>query len=312
MSPIPKQAFDLPAGFSEIRLDDQCGGQFSIIGSSPPKEYEKGLIAGNLWGTPNVVWLIRELLGPNDLLIDVGANIGCVSVPIARDGNAVLAVEIIPANCLKLQFARLANGLPNLHIFQAGASSEDGDLSYGGTEAWGMVGYGIQEAAALRLDTLIQIASLGSSVVSHSESIIIKIDVEGHEFAVLEGSGGIIAKHRPIILFESIQDAGDTSDSTALKCKNLLASCGYELYLQYGKTLAPRSANDFQEGLVSDYLAIPSERHDIVRNLDVRPLTAVERLSIIAQDGAESSERHVQHSLAASRLLAGATMAHLG
>ena len=207
---------------------------------------------GSDWGTADVVWLLRHLLRRGGTLVDVGANIGLVALPIAADGTRVLAFEMLPANCLKLQLACLLNGLRRVHVLQAAISAEDGLVEYGGADAWGKIGAGVQQAVALRLDTALRLADARLSRRS-----VIKIDVEGHELEVLQGAETLIAKHRPAILFESIEPADRADDCASQRCKRLLEQLGYRLFLQRGHRLLPRRAADLQEGVVADILAVP-------------------------------------------------------
>jgi hypothetical protein len=40
--------------------------------------------------------LIGEMLAPRGTLIDVGANVALMTIPVANDGHQVLAVEMLP------------------------------------------------------------------------------------------------------------------------------------------------------------------------------------------------------------------------
>jgi FkbM family methyltransferase len=128
--------------------------------------------------------LLMKLLGGTGTLLDIGANIETISVPVAQSGSSVMAVEIIPANCLKLWTSGVANNLTNLEIIQAAASDIDGLLNYRGEEVSGAIsadGKGPQ-ALCLRVDSILAHAA------SVAEPLIFKIDVEGYESAVLVGA----------------------------------------------------------------------------------------------------------------------------
>lgn len=57
--------------------------------------------------------------------------------------------------------------------------------------------------------------------ISTSEIVLIKIDVEGAEYLVLEGSKELIQNNSPIIIFES------NNPYSLFKCKKLLNRCGF-------------------------------------------------------------------------------------
>jgi precorrin-6B methylase 2 len=92
-----------------------------------------------LGGPDENAQLLMQLLSGSGTLIDVGANIGTISVPVAARGSEVISIEMVPDNCLRLWFARRLNGLTNLHIVQAAASDYDGMIAFAGGEAWANV-----------------------------------------------------------------------------------------------------------------------------------------------------------------------------
>jgi FkbM family methyltransferase len=208
------------------------------------------------------VQLLRQIVDPHGVLVDVGANIGTIALPVAQDGANVLAIELLPCNVQKLMAAVLANQFSNVKVLQAGVSSSDGLLHYGGEEAWAQVKSEGPEAVALTLDTIWQQISLESPDFLR-RPVTLKIDVEGHEAEVLNGAEQLIQEHRPSILFEAIAWPG-VDGLAATRAKNFLAERKYSLFLVRNNILVPRSAKDIQEGLVSDFLAIPDERMEEV------------------------------------------------
>jgi FkbM family methyltransferase len=210
----------LPDTLAAITLTELSGRSFQVVRSAEPNAYERGLMEGLDWGSSDVVWLVRKLLGQDGALIDVGANIGLVTIPVALDGTSVTAFEMLPANCLKLYLACRLNRLDRVRVIQAAVSSVDGLLTFGGEDAWGAVGTGNQVSCALQLDTAIGLGGLAD--VRATRRLIIKIDVEGHELEVLKGAATLIAARRPAIVFESIEfaDGGDAQGSK--QCKRFL------------------------------------------------------------------------------------------
>jgi tRNA G37 N-methylase Trm5 len=81
--------------------------------------------------------LFLQLLRDDGTLIDLGANIGTVCLPVAASGRRVIAVEMNPRNVLKLALAALVNRFPNLRIVQAAVTDTDGVVGHVGDAAWG-------------------------------------------------------------------------------------------------------------------------------------------------------------------------------
>jgi FkbM family methyltransferase len=219
---------------------------------------------------------------------------GTIAVPVALSGLPVIAVEMLPMNCLRLWAAAARNGLPNLHIVQAAASDHDGTVKYQGAEAWGYVTAGEEgpSAVCLRLDTLMR----------HYEStiespLVLKLDVEQHEPAVLRGARETIARYRPVILFESIEIEGER-DSSGAKSRRLVAEEGYDLFLTRGRILSPKDALDLQEGYVVDYLGVPKGLNIDFAALgyEVRVLTDEERLAWVDEMASFHMKQHQLHA----------------
>jgi hypothetical protein len=56
---------------------------------------------------------------------------------------------------------------------------------------------------------------------------LIKIDVEGHEFKVIQGARKTLAHHRPVVLFEAL------NIPEATQCTELLVECGYKRFFSF-------------------------------------------------------------------------------
>ena len=146
---------------------------------------------------------------PQSALIDVGANIGVFSVPMARHlastGRRVLALEASPpvASILRSNIDR--NQLRNVTVLECAASngeSETVPFYVAPEDKFGMGSTAPQfgakpiPVAAKTLDKVIQEAGGGDIGA-------IKVDVEGYEAHVFEGAAQLLAgPHPPAIVFE--------------------------------------------------------------------------------------------------------------
>jgi FkbM family methyltransferase len=153
---------------------------------------------------PRMARLYAALIRPDDVVLDVGANIGCTSILFAQLARRVVAFEPVPktfdfwrqnidasghANCLAMNFALGDdNKTSHMHYSEANRSGAFVADSVDGTG----------ESAAVdvrRLDDVV--GSLGVPVVD-----FIKIDVEGYERKVIEGGWSTIAANRCLIQME--------------------------------------------------------------------------------------------------------------
>lgn len=140
---------------------------------------------------------------------DVGSNVGMFAVVMAGavgEGGSVVAVEPDPTNVRRLRANLARNSIANARIIEAAATNHDGSLllHLADDPAYHSVGTVMHSrqstkavsVAAVRLDVIWHKA--GEPVVS-----IIKIDVEGAELPVLEGTRQILAMHHPALLLEA-------------------------------------------------------------------------------------------------------------
>jgi FkbM family methyltransferase len=144
------------------------------------------------------------------VFLDIGANFGLYSVHAALDGGfeAVHAFEPDPRNlaCLGANL-HLNGGLQHISVHEIALSAKDGTVSFagGGDSFTGQSRIvppktsGSTEIPARRLDSILQ----------PGEGLCIKIDVEGHELAVLEGARGLLEGQSWVIQVECLGESGD-------------------------------------------------------------------------------------------------------
>jgi FkbM family methyltransferase len=154
---------------------------------------------------PYVTALFRKILRPGMAVLDLGANIGFLSLLAASlvgpEGH-VFAVEPNPRNTRLLEASRRENGFGNITILQVAASSAHGLLvlnasfSNGTTSALpdtaGSI-FAAETVPALRIDALLPV---------DRRIDLIKIDVEGAEYPALLGCEATLRRHRPSIITE--------------------------------------------------------------------------------------------------------------
>jgi FkbM family methyltransferase len=210
--------------------------------------------------TPSGSLFAIDYLQGQGTLIDVGANVGVVSTPVAMCGSHVVSIEMIPEYCACLTSTILENRLKNVILLQAAASDERGLAQFLKDSGNGFVippGRGSGPSAVkLRLDDVADLIRLRDPRFLQSP-LLVKIDTEGHELSVLKGASQLIEQSDPAFFFESIMVEGrnDPYDLRAIAVKKYLEKRGYKLFLHRGDRLIPRSADDVQEGWVSDFFA---------------------------------------------------------
>jgi FkbM family methyltransferase len=145
-----------------------------------------------------------------EVAVDVGANIGSYTLPLARNFRKVIAFEPSNTYCDVLRRNIALNGLRNVHVYQMALSDVDGQVPlyvrHGGSSSLSSNHYGLpfdnlSYVHAGKLDGL-------SSSLGHLD--FIKVDAEGHELSVLSGAAQILSRLKPTIAIE-VHNARDLS-----------------------------------------------------------------------------------------------------
>ena len=158
---------------------------------------------------PHVERALREHLHPGNVVLDIGANIGCFALLAAsRVGPAgrVVAIEPLARNCVLLARAAQENGFGQVEVIAAAAAEAAGEqvLRTHPDSSNGVVpdaaGELLREARgrfervpSLALDTLFE----GAERLD-----LVKIDIAGMEPPALRGLGRTLERLRPVLVSE--------------------------------------------------------------------------------------------------------------
>ena len=169
--------------------------------------YERGVYE------QGTVSLVQQILSPGDTFVDVGANIGFLSLvgasTVGKKGE-VLAFEPVPSTYELLVENKELNGFTQLQTFAFAIGNEAGqvkiypeDQNRGGASILNVrseVGVNIE---VKRLDDLVLAKKID----------LIKIDVEGYELEVLKGAENKIREDKPVMIIEFSLDRENSSES---------------------------------------------------------------------------------------------------
>ena len=197
--------------------------------------FAKSNMALTLWVNPNVVdraeEFVYDFLKRGDTLIDVGANIGCVtaagSLAVGPHGQ-VLSIEPHPQTYKHLQKTVAINHCDNVMCLNVSLGSEPGVLNFTNEPR-----KDDNNCVALNADSGITVpcVTLSSLVEEHvaSRIAVMKIDVEGFEMQVLQGAVSILGKVDSIyieVLEHMLQKFGGSSAAVY----SLLQSHGFRCF----------------------------------------------------------------------------------
>ena len=148
-----------------------------------------------LFGTwePDLAAFVRRRLRPGDTLVDVGANVGCITALASRSvgpRGTVVAIEPSPAIVAALRETVARNDLENVRIVAAAVSDRDDELPlFAGPSSNVGKTSTVAHRGSHREQGRVRAAPLGSLVTGEqlASARLIKIDVEGAEDRALAG-----------------------------------------------------------------------------------------------------------------------------
>ena len=182
----------------------------------------------------------------NKIAIDVGAYIGTHSIFFSKIFKKVISFEPHPRSfeILKLN----SNNYENIEIFNLGCSNKNYKAKLRGKHT-NVGGSTITNEKSI-FNHEIKLVKLDDHLLEINGEIgLIKIDTEGHENEVIQGSRKIINKYRPIIVFES-NDISKRDNQIPL-CVETLKSLGYNKFFEFDFI---NNKNFFKNNIISSCL----------------------------------------------------------
>jgi FkbM family methyltransferase len=166
-----------------------------------------------LYGDPDLAAIREEsgeighfnaLLERCDMFVDVGANVGFFTCLAASRGYPCLSIEPHPENVKVLYRNILRNGFAGIEVFPMAVGAGPGImvLRGGGQGASLVEGWGKVEQT---YEQFVSVTSLDALLADRfaRRQIFIKLDVEGHEYAVVRGASRLLASEpAPLWIFE--------------------------------------------------------------------------------------------------------------
>ncbi len=166
---------------------------------------------------PESVGALRALVGAGDTVVDIGANIGWMTLQLARQVGPtghVLAFEPTPRAHARLEENVAANGFQHVEaVALALGNHVQGPRPVRIRSTYRLDGVDDTEEA------LIATTTLDEYLRGHPAGDVrfLKIDTDGRELAVIQGAVATLKRYRPTLLFEvgpdSLRHFGATPDA---------------------------------------------------------------------------------------------------
>jgi FkbM family methyltransferase len=242
--------------------------------------------------------LLLGLVTAGDVVIDIGAHIGTLALPLAAAGCEVLAIEASPANARLLRAGVARNGFRRVRVIEAAADAMAGRAPFVPNGAWGQLAawdhpYAVP-VPAVRVDDLVDAAA-------YERVALVKLDCEGAELRAIEGMSRLLARpDAPVVFYESNGHTLASVDATPADLVGAFEAHGYRCFALHVTRLVPVSPATVQPRVVENHVAVKGDLPAALRSRIRGPLTPREWRRLIGREAASAladSRRHVARVL---------------
>ena len=195
--------------------------------------------------------LFEKLVSPQSNVVEVGSHIGLHAIPLAKMAAQGRIFCFEPQRVLhQMLCANIAlNNCTNVHASNRAVGKARGTLEVAGTDydtPWNYGSFSVDrgfstegEFKGAQLREQIEITSLDDeAALGALRSIsLLKIDVEGFEAQVIEGSRKLIEAHRPVLFVENNKQENGDALIAAIR------RIGYECYWFCAERFRPDNYN---------------------------------------------------------------------
>jgi FkbM family methyltransferase len=215
-----------PTGLTQVKIAaGNLAGYTILIDMQVDKDYWLGTYE------PELQAALRELIQPGVVIYDVGANVGYVSLLLAKasgEAGKVYAFEALPENAERWRKNMALNGMEaSLSLFAGAVTQTTGPVRFlvhasgGMGKAAGSAGRQDQYQSEVSVPGI----SLDDFVygLGNPPPQVVKMDIEGGEVLALPGMRRVLTQARPLMLMEL---HGPASNRVAWET---LTAAGYQI-----------------------------------------------------------------------------------
>ncbi|HTE53409.1 MAG TPA: FkbM family methyltransferase [Kofleriaceae bacterium] len=241
---------------------------------------------------PRLMFWLRRVQGVNyepemellDILcdgsatsVDVGAKLGMYSDRLRRHSRDVVAFEPIPH---LVEFLRATIGRKGCRIEACALSDAPGKtrmrIPFGSNGEVKLGRSTIEPQNSLTHDDVADVDEIEVELRTLDQHDLrgvgfIKIDVEGHECAVLRGATATLAREQPNLLVEANENH---APNALLELTEITSGLGYQGYFRGDAGLTAMSTVDdrahYQKAGIENFLFVHASRPEVVANLKAR------------------------------------------
>jgi FkbM family methyltransferase len=175
-------------------------------------------------------------LRAGDVVLDVGANIGFLTVLAARlvgPAGRVVAFEPVPGNAQLVRRNAALNRQTQVEVVPAAVGDRDGTATLVlARHAGGAALEGADRPPDACGELSVPVVTLDGWLAANAGRLpgpvrLVKIDVEGAEAAALRGADALLRGQRPLVLLEVDAATAAAAEAKYEACRELLVARGY-------------------------------------------------------------------------------------
>jgi FkbM family methyltransferase len=178
--------------------------RFSLFASDDDLAIGHHVVRGHPY-EPGIAAIFDRYVEPGMSVVDIGANIGCLTMLLASlvgPSGLVVAVEPNPENVKLLEASRRVNGFDQVLVMQAAVGRQTGVLALNVSHSNGMTGELPDSVDAIFASRPVPCFALDVILPKDRHFNLVKIDIEGAELNALIGLSETIDRDRPVIVSE--------------------------------------------------------------------------------------------------------------
>lgn len=207
-------------------------------------------------------YFLKSVIKKNDVIIDIGANLGYFSLYFSRwAGRDGIVYAIEPVETVRKVLTKNAKNYKNIKIipYALGEFNKDIEIANTSRSAKGFIASGsnfVMDGSMTvtdeNIDKFNAVMRKGSELFADLTKIdFIKCDVEGYETNIIPEMESLLKKHEPVMLIE-------TRRENRIIIRDFLSGLGYTGYvLENGKLHLSTSLKEKEE---DDILFIPKSK----------------------------------------------------
>jgi FkbM family methyltransferase len=203
---------------------------------SPAHWMERYALQAGRFYASEMTAVIQQFLRPGDSFVDVGANLGFMTLAAARAVGATGAVFSFEPNKTlvgRLERMLARNAIANVTIFPCALGSETGEIGFTQEFNHGINHVLADLATAPVVVPLRRADDLLAGRLPDAGAVLVKMDVEGAELMALRGMPNLVNRANTVFVMEICDIWLRQNGGSAAELFALMTDAGFEAYLPH-------------------------------------------------------------------------------